>query len=66
MKCWGGPFAWIYLRAADLIGPEKVMSVRPIGFAGLAATTIYQLLKLDDALSPGGGQQLLALAEKRL
>ena len=64
MKCWGGPLAWMYLRAADVIGPEKVMSVRPSGFAGLAATTIYQLLKLDDALSPGGGQQLLALAEK--
>lgn len=64
MKCWGGPFAWAYLRAADVIGPEKVMSVRPSGFAGLAAGAIYQLLKLDDALSPGGGQQLLALAEK--
>ena len=65
MKCWGGPLAWMYLSAADVIGPENVMSVRPSGFAGLAATAIYQLLKLDDALSPGGGQQLLALAEKR-
>lgn len=64
LKCWGGPLAWTYLSAADLIGPEKVMSVRPSGFAGLAAAGIYQLLKLDDALSFGGGQQLLALAEK--
>lgn len=64
IKCWGGPLAWIYLRAADLIGPEKVMSVRPSGLAGVAAGTIYQLLKLDDALSTGSGPQLLALAEK--
>lgn len=64
IKCWGGPFTWFYLRAADLIGPEKVMSVRPSGIAGLAAGTIYQFLKLDDALSFGGGPQLLALAEK--
>jgi len=64
LKCWGGPLAWTYLGAADLIGPEKVMSVRPSGFAGFAAATIYQLLKIDDALSFGGGQQLLALAER--
>ena len=64
MKCWGGPLAWLYLRAADLIGPEKVMSVRPSGLAGLAAGTIYQFLKLDDVLSFGSGPQLLALAEK--
>ncbi|HEY1891663.1 MAG TPA: class I SAM-dependent methyltransferase [Steroidobacteraceae bacterium] len=64
MKCWGGPFARIYLRAADMIGPEKVMSVRPSGIAGLAAGAIYQFLKLDDALSFGRGPQLLALAEK--
>jgi len=64
MKCWGGPFTWIYLRAADMIGPEKVMSVRPSGIAGLAAGAIFQFLKLDDALSFGGGPQLLVLAEK--
>jgi SAM-dependent methyltransferase len=64
VQCWGGPFTWLYLRAADVIGPEKVMSVRPSGIAGLAAGTIYQFLKLDDALSFGGGPQLLALAEK--
>lgn len=64
LKCWGGPLAWIYLSAADVIGPEKVMSVRPNGFAGLAAGAIYHLLKIDDTLSFGSGQQLLALAEK--
>ena len=64
VKCWGGPLTWLYLRAADVIGPEKVMSVRPTGMAGLAAGTIYQFLRLDDALSFGSGPQLLALAEK--
>jgi len=64
VQCWGGPFTWIYLRAADVIGPEKVMSVRPSGIAGLAAGAIFQFLRLDDALSFGGGPQLLALAEK--
>jgi 2-polyprenyl-3-methyl-5-hydroxy-6-metoxy-1,4-benzoquinol methylase len=64
MKCWGGPLTWLYLRAADMIGPEKVMSVRPTGLAGVAAGAIYQFLKLDDALSFGSGPQLLALAEK--
>jgi 2-polyprenyl-3-methyl-5-hydroxy-6-metoxy-1,4-benzoquinol methylase len=64
MKCWGGPFTWLYLRAADVIGPEKVMSVRPSGLAGVAAGAIYQFLRLDDALSLGNGPQLLALAEK--
>jgi len=64
MNCWGGPFSWIYLRAADLIGPEKVMSVRPTGTARLAAGAIFQALKLDDLLSVGRGEQLLALASK--
>lgn len=64
MKCWGGPLTRLYLRAADVIGPEKVMSVRPSGLAGVAAGTIYQFLKIDDALSFGTGPQLLALAEK--
>jgi SAM-dependent methyltransferase len=64
MKCWGGLLTWLYLRAADVIGPEKVMSVRPSGLAGVAAGAIYQFLKLDDALSFGNGPQLLALAEK--
>jgi len=64
MKCWGGPFAWLYLRTADLIGPEKVMSVRPSGAAGVAAWSITQFLKLDDLLSFGRGEQLFALAEK--
>jgi SAM-dependent methyltransferase len=64
MKCWGGPLTWLYLRAADMIGPEKVMSVRPTGLAGAAAGAIYQFLKLDDALSFRSGPQLLALAQK--
>lgn len=64
MKCWGGPLAWIYLRAADTIGPQRVMSVRPQGAAGLAAASIYHLMKLDDLLSFRRGPQLLALAEK--
>ena len=64
MKCWGGPLAWVYLRAADTIGPQRVMRVRPQGAAGLAAASIYHLLKLDDLLSFRRGPQLLALAEK--
>jgi SAM-dependent methyltransferase len=64
VQCWGGPLTWLYLRAADVIGPEKVMSVRPSGLAGVAAGAIYQFLKLDDALSFGTGPQLLVLAEK--
>jgi len=64
VKCWGGPLSWIYLRTADLIGPEKVMSVRPAGMAGLAATMIYHVLKVDDLLSFGSGEQLLLLAQK--
>jgi SAM-dependent methyltransferase len=62
IKCWGGPVAWAYLRTADMVGPERVMSVRPTGVAGLAAGLIYQLLKVDDLLSLGGGGQLFALA----
>jgi SAM-dependent methyltransferase len=65
MKCWGGPVSWAYMSAADLVGPERVMSVRPTGFAGVVASLIYQGLKLDDLLSFGGGGQLFALAEKR-
>jgi SAM-dependent methyltransferase len=64
LRCWGGPFAWAYLKAGDLIGPENVMSVRPTGVAGLAAGMIFQCLKLDDRLSFGHGGQLFALAEK--
>ena len=63
-RCWGGLFAWTYLRAADLVGPERVMSVRPTGIAGVAASTVYQLLKFDDLLSFPLGPQLLLLAEK--
>ena len=66
MKCWGGPLSWIYMRAADLIGPERVMSVKPTGGAGLAASAIFQVLKVDDYLSFGRGGQLFALAEKPL
>jgi len=61
--CWGGPFSWGYLRAADLIGPEKVMSVRPTGVAGLVAAAIYHCVKLDD-LWPFDGEQLFLLARK--
>jgi 2-polyprenyl-3-methyl-5-hydroxy-6-metoxy-1,4-benzoquinol methylase len=64
MQCWGGPLSWCYLRAADLIGPEKVMRVRPSGAAGLAASTIYHCLKLDDLWPSGHGEQLLLLASK--
>ncbi|MGH8260740.1 MAG: class I SAM-dependent methyltransferase [Steroidobacteraceae bacterium] len=64
MQCWGGPVAWAYLRAADVIGPERVMSVRPIGPAGMMATALYQLLKLDDHCSFPRGPQLFALAWK--
>lgn len=63
-RCWGGLFAWTYLRAADLVGPEKVMSIRPTGLAGLAASCVYHLLKFDDLLSFPRGPQLLLLAEK--
>lgn len=62
IQCWGGPVSWAYLRTADMVGPERVMSVRPTGAAGLAAGLIYQLLKVDDLLSFGGGGQLFALA----
>jgi SAM-dependent methyltransferase len=64
LKCWGGVFSRIYLRAATLIGPERVMSVRPSGLAGLLAASIYQLLKIDDVTSYGRGEQLLVLATK--
>jgi SAM-dependent methyltransferase len=65
MKCWGGPISWAYMSVADLVGPERVMSVRPTGFAGVVASLIYQGLKLDDLLSFGGGGQLFALAQKK-
>ncbi len=64
MRCWGGPFAYIYLRTADLIGPESVMKVQPTGIAGVLATTIYQFLKLDDYWPGQRGEQLIALAVK--
>jgi SAM-dependent methyltransferase len=64
MKCWGGPLAWLYLRAADVIGPQTVMSIRPQGAAGLAASGIYHILKIDDLLPLPRAPQLLALAEK--
>lgn len=64
LKCWGGACSRIYLRAATLIGPERVMSVRPTGAAGLLAQLIYQLLKIDDATSYGRGEQLLVLATR--
>jgi 2-polyprenyl-3-methyl-5-hydroxy-6-metoxy-1,4-benzoquinol methylase len=64
MKCWGGLCSRMYMRAADLVGPEKVMSMRPTGSVGIAAGMIFQILKLDDLLSFGRGEQLLALARK--
>jgi 2-polyprenyl-3-methyl-5-hydroxy-6-metoxy-1,4-benzoquinol methylase len=64
MRCWGGPFAYLYLRAADLVTPEKVMKVRPTGIAGLAAAAIFHVLKLDDYWPAQRGEQLLALAVK--
>jgi 2-polyprenyl-3-methyl-5-hydroxy-6-metoxy-1,4-benzoquinol methylase len=65
LSCWGGMFTWMYLRAGDLIGPEKVMSVNPSkGLAGIAAESIYQVLRLDSLFSIGRGPQLLALATK--
>jgi hypothetical protein len=64
MLCWGGPFSWVYMSAADLIGPKAVMSVHPTGVAGAAAALIYHVLKADDFLSFGRGGQLFALATK--
>ncbi len=64
VRCWGGPFAHLYLRTADLLKPENVMKVRPTGFAGVMATTIYQFLKLDDYWPGERGEQLIALAVK--
>jgi SAM-dependent methyltransferase len=64
MRCWGGLFCWSYLGAANLIGAERVMSVRPTGIAGFAASTVYQALKVDDLMSFPRGPQLLLLAEK--
>jgi SAM-dependent methyltransferase len=63
LSCWGGVMTWMYLRAGDLVGPEKVMSVNPTrGLARIAADTVYQLLKVDRFLTLGRGPQLLALA----
>lgn len=64
IKCWGGPVCWAYLRATDLIGPQKIMTVKPTGIAGAAANGIYHLLKIDDLLSFNRGPQLLVLADK--
>lgn len=64
LRCWGGPFARAYLRAADAVGPQRVMSIRVTGFARFAANVIYQTLKFDDLLSSARGPQLLALAER--
>ncbi len=64
LKCWGGLFCTVYLKAADAIGPERVMSVKPTGAAALAADLIYQMLKIDDVGSFARGPQLLLLARK--
>lgn len=64
LRCWGGPLTWLYQRATDLVGPERVMSVRPTGAAGFAASAIYSVLRLDDFLSFRRGPQLLALAAR--
>lgn len=64
LECWGGIFTWMYLRAGDMIGPERVMSVSPTGIAGVAAQAIYQVLRLDSLFTVGRGPQLLALAAR--
>jgi len=62
---WGGPLTWAYLRAADHIGPDRVMSIKPSGLAGLAANTIYQVVKIDDVLSNfSPGEQWFVTARK--
>jgi SAM-dependent methyltransferase len=66
LSCWGGLISWAYLRTADLIGPERVMSVNPArGPAAIAAGLAYQALKLDAVLTLGRGPQLLALAIRK-
>lgn len=64
INCWGGPFARVYLRAADTIGPQRVMSVRLNGIPRLVAAFVYQLLKIDDVIPLARGPQLLVVAEK--
>lgn len=64
MACWGGLICRLYLKLTDLIGPNKTMRIRPKGPAGLAASAIYQLLKLDDLLAFPHGPELLVLARK--
>jgi 2-polyprenyl-3-methyl-5-hydroxy-6-metoxy-1,4-benzoquinol methylase len=64
MKCWGGPLAWMYLKAAARIGPEKVMSIQPTGFLGVLAASIYHVVKLDDFMSLGAGEQWFVIATK--
>jgi 2-polyprenyl-3-methyl-5-hydroxy-6-metoxy-1,4-benzoquinol methylase len=65
LNCWGGVLTWMYQRAGDLIGPERVMSVNPAtGLARIAAEIVYQLLKVDSFLTVGRGPQLFALATR--
>jgi SAM-dependent methyltransferase len=64
LKCWGGLFTRLYRQATDLLGPRRIMSVRPDGVAGAAAMLIYNMLKMDDFLSFGAAPQLFVLARK--
>jgi SAM-dependent methyltransferase len=65
MRAWGGIITWSYLAAANRVGPERVMAINPSGFAGLAASAIYHLVKLDDLLSAfSSGEQWFAVARR--
>jgi 2-polyprenyl-3-methyl-5-hydroxy-6-metoxy-1,4-benzoquinol methylase len=62
---WGGPLTWGYLQAANRIGPDRVMSISPTGFAGFAANAVYHVVKLDDVLSTlSSGEQWFVTARK--
>ena len=64
ISCWGGLVARSYLKAADVVGPQRVMSIQLTGFARLAATLVYNLLKIDDVIAAARGPQMLVLAQR--